>query len=154
MRKILSFIFGAIAIVAFAETTAISIGNGGAWNADACRLVAIRAASTNATGSIAVKRVMTHAFRWNEIVVDNSITNSVNITTNDVGGYVTNYIMATRSVSCSTSRVTTNTIATISLASNFAVTNFVDGIALMPGDTIIAEGTPMKGGKVSLLVYR
>lgn len=154
MKKIVTSILAAIAAISLAETAAISIGDGGAWNADACRLVAIRAASTNATGSIAVKRVMNHIYRWNEIVLDHSITNSVNITTNGVGGYVTNYIIATRNVSCVTNRVSTNTIATLSLAGNFAVTNIADGIALMPGDTIIAEGAPMKGGKVQLLVYR
>ena len=154
MKRILATILAALAFAVSAETSAVPIYNGGAWNADACRLVAIRAASTNATSSITVKRVMNHVYEWNETVLDFSVTNSVNITTNGVGGLVTNYIIASRQVLRSASFLATNTIATLTLSGNFAVTNLPSEVALVPGDTIIADGAPMKGGKVQLLVWR
>ena len=153
MKKLIIGMCAAVAAIAFAETAAISIGEGGAWNADACRLAAIRAASTNATGTVEVKRIARHVHRWTETVFDTNTIWSINYVTNGIGGTATNIIYAYRQVARTADIVATNTLATLTLSGGFAQTNMTD-IALMPGDTVTATGTGMDGGAVRLLVWR
>lgn len=49
--------------------------------------------------------------------------------------------------------VVTNDLATLTLSGGFAETNLADK-AFMPGDELFATGTPMKGGRVQLLMRK
>jgi len=49
--------------------------------------------------------------------------------------------------------VVTNDLATLTLSEGFAETNLADK-AIMPGDEVFATGTPMKGGRVLLLMRK
>jgi len=201
------------AMAATAELRTMELDEGDVMSAGlgGSQAVAARAMSTNATGTVTLKRVSSSEHGWYEYapvtnilkksvttvqrrtvtndVVTAWITNRVNSTTvqsnfwaraiNETPTnhpyanmvYVTNRVASVVDVTNIVSEVVTGTnvtlgatwrtarivvtndLATLSLSGGFAETNLADR-AIMPGDEVFATGTPMKGGRILLLMRK
>lgn len=211
MKKTIWAMAAALTAAVAAETGTAYIEEGGTWNASAAQCVAVRAMSTNMSGTVTVKSVARHTYTWHEFtpetnyvtearttVVRRTVTNDVVTAwiTNRVSAtavesnfwaravnetptnhpyanmvYVTNRVEAVETVTNIVEDVVvgtnvtlkatlrrmelaaTNELAALTLAGGFAQTNLAE-TAVMPGDTVYAEGDGMKGGRLLLLMRK
>lgn len=213
MKKMMTILAAMAAMAAAAELRTVQLVEGETVSAGlgASQAVAARAMSTNATGTVTIKRVAAFEHGWYEYapvtnilkksvnnvqrrtvtndVVTAWITNRINSTTvqsnfwarainetptnhpyanivyvtnrveavEDVTNIVTEVVTGTNVTLGATWRtariVVTNELATLSLSGGFAETNLADR-AIMPGDEVFATGTPMKGGRILLLMRK
>lgn len=213
MKKMMFAACAMAAMAAAAELRTVDFEEGDVMSAGlgSSQAVAARAMSTNATGTVTLKRVSSFEHGWYEYapvtnilkksvtnvqrrtvtndVVTAWITNRVNSTTVESNFwarainetptnhpyanmvYVTNRVEAVEDVTNIVSEVVTGTnvtlgatwktamvvvtndIATLSLSGGFAETNLAE-VAIMPGDWVFATGTPMKGGKMLLMIRK
>ena len=97
-----------------------------------CSGVMLHAISTNASGTVVLKKVTALSITWNET---RTVTNII---------YTTAWSNLTHTV--------TNDVCNVTLASGFK-TNAVSGV-FAPGDYIYASGTAFKGGRVTLVISK
>lgn len=213
MKKTVMMAAAMAAMAAAAELKTVTLREGEGMSAGlgSSQAVAARVMSTNATGTVTLKRMSSTWHGWYEYgpvtnilkksvsnvqrrtvtndVVTAWITNRVNSTTVqsnfwarainetptnhpyanmvyvtnrvaevvDVTNIVTEVVTGTNvtlGATWKTERiVVTNDLATLSLSGGFAETNLAE-VAIMPDDWVFATGTPMKGGKMLLMIRK
>ncbi len=160
-----------------AELASIDLAAGDNAVPTPCRAVLLHAMSTNASGTVTLKRVASHSVSWTEWQTVTNVTYSMassnltyTVTNAVVSAGATNYVAATvttnipyrtatsvrverLSVPRRVDVVATNDLATVALASGFAATNAFDCV-FAPGDRIVGSGSAFSGGRVRLIVDR